>query len=611
VLLGGLGQVLIQIPPFFSREFREARGFRATPGFDFANPGLKRVGRGAPNIVADAAIARAGDFVDMWIVSPIAVGALSSIYYGRVLFQLPFALVSQTINTVVLKEFSEGLATRDKDWTRRLLIAGINWNVFLLLPISVFSVLFARPLVDALFVGRNFTSENARDLATALQCYSLGLVGWGVVALTGRFFAARAETGTATLINLGALCVNVASSLLLVRTSFGFAGVALATTFSFTLAAAVRLAALNRRLREEDAAITAADVWPSFARTLLATGAGAVAASLALAAVSGFNALEAVHPRANAVFGLLAPAFFGVAAFGGAAFLLQSEELDQILARFGRGRERDREEPATAAKPRPVVPQWLAPAALLAWVERNPAKAAKTELEKRVAMLLDQPRWQDRNIGVKLVGLLKLRNFRGRLCALALDRRPAKLSHRAMGGDFREPGFVRRNALLSLAKLHDPDEMIEDALLKALDDPYFEARAAAANAAATLANALTSEGRRRLAERVARMTEETNFETATAATQALGRLAEDDGAVEVLRRLHDHANWRLRDAAVESYLDLYKRGVLTDRERLSGLLDDVLATCDDFRPRFPLKERLLEARKMCRPAAARDAAGAA
>jgi UDP-N-acetylglucosamine--N-acetylmuramyl-(pentapeptide) pyrophosphoryl-undecaprenol N-acetylglucosamine transferase len=608
VLLGGVGQVLVQLPPFFSREFREARGLRLPRGIDLKNPGVRRVGRGAPNIVADSVIAQVGYLIDVRLVSGLGLGAVSTLYFGRILFQLPFALVSQTINTVVLKEFSEGLATKDKDWTKRILVAGVNWNVFFLLPISVFSVLLARPLVDALFVGGSFTPEHARQLATALQCYSLGLVGWGLVALTGRFFAARGETGTATLINFGSLCVNVAASLILVRTKFGFAGVALATTFSFSLAAVVRLVALNRRLREEDAALSAADVWPSFARTLLATGAGAVAASLTLAAVNGCGAFAAIHPKADALFGLLAPAFFGFAAFCGAAFLLQSEELEQILARLGRSR--DREEPAAVAKPRPVVPQWLAPASLLAWVERNPTKAAKTDLEKRVAMLLEQPRWQDRNIGVKLVGLLKLRAFRGRLCSMALDRRPAKLSHRLAGGDFQEPGFVRRNALAALGKLSDPDEMIEDALLKALDDPYFEARAAAASAASVLAHAFTPDGRRRLAARTARMTEETNFETATAAAQALGRLATDDGVVDVLRRLHDHPNWKLRDAAVEAYLDLYKRGVLTDRERLSELLDDVLATCDDFRPRFPLKERLLEARKMCRPAA-RDAVGAA
>jgi UDP-N-acetylglucosamine--N-acetylmuramyl-(pentapeptide) pyrophosphoryl-undecaprenol N-acetylglucosamine transferase len=599
VLLGGLGQVLIQLPPFFSREFREVRGLAVPPGVDLGNPGLRRVGRAAPNVVTDAVVSRTSEIVDVALASPLGAGCVSALYSGRILFQLPFALVSQTINTVVLKEASEGAATKDKDHARRLFAAGLNWNVFFLLPISVLMTLLARPLVDLLYVGGKFTSADAARLATAVQCYSVGLVGWGLVSLTGRLFAARGETGTATLVNVGAQLSYVALALALVATPLGFAGIAMASSVAFTVAAGVRVVLLNRRLREEDAQLRGDDVLPSFAKTLIASGAAAVAASLCLAAMRDFAALAAYSPVADRLFRLCAPAFFGASAFAGAAFLLQSAELDEVLARFGRGRTKGDAPPERHH--RAVVPQWLAPGALLAWAEKNPQKAQRIDLEQRVASLLEQPRWQDRNVGVKLAGLLRLRKFRRKLCAVALDRRKVRLWWRLLGADFREPGFVRRNALHALARLPEPDELIEETLLTALDDPYFEARSAAAAAAGALSPALTPQGRRRLALRVARMTEEANFETAMSAAQALGKLAEDDGAVETLKKLHYHPNWRLRDAAVEAYLDLYKRGVLSDRDRLADLLDDVLATCEDFRPRFPLKERLLEARRMCRP----------
>lgn len=599
VLLGGVGQILVQLPPFFSREFRTARGFEVPRGLDLANPGLKRVGRAAPNITLDAVVARSGEVVDIWLASPLGPGFISALGWGRTIFLLPFALISQSINAVVLKEFSEGAATRDKEWTRRLLVAGMNWNVFLLMPISVLLVVLARPLVDAIFLRGKFTPEDSAVVAVALQCYSLGLVGWGVVSLTGRFFAARAESGTATLVNIGAALLNIGLSLILVRGSLGFAGIALSSSITFTLAAIVRFMLLNSRLGEEDAHARRDDLAPTFLKTLAASTAGAVGAALCLAALADFRAFYDFSPTAHYLMRLGAPAFFGLAAFVSAAFMLQTAEFDEIVTRFGRRGSRD-ESPAER-RPRAVVPQWLAPAALLAWVEKNPQKAAKADLEQRVTTLLERRRWQERNVGVKLVGLLKLRAFRRKLCGIITDRRQAPWYERMLGGDFREAGFVRRNALVSLSRLPEPDEMIEETLIQALGDPYFEAQSAAAATAGQLAAAFPSAARRRLATRAAELTRDQNFEVAVAATQAIGKLSDDDGVVETLKALHYHPNWKLRDAAVEAYLELYKRGVLIDRERIAGLLDDVLATCEDFRPRFPLKERLVEARKMCRP----------
>jgi murein biosynthesis integral membrane protein MurJ/undecaprenyldiphospho-muramoylpentapeptide beta-N-acetylglucosaminyltransferase len=600
VVLGGIGQVAVQLPPFFSKEFREARGFRVPAGLDLKSAGLRRVGRAAPNTTADAGISQAGTVVDLWLAKSLMEGSVSALYWGRALFLLPFALVSQTINTIVLKEFSEGVAVRDHDWTRKVLAAGVNWNVFFLAPICVLLVLLARPITDVVYLGGAFDPEAARRVALALQCYALGLPAFGIVSLTGRFFAARGEMGTGTLVNLGSLLVNVALAWALLSTSIGFAGIALATSASYTLAAIVRLAVLNARLRDEESHLRWEDVWPSFAKTTGATAAGAAAAALCLAAIGDCAAFETVAPKVHHVFRAMTPLVFGLAAYGGAAFLLQSQELDEVLARVRRG---SKDEPERDRRARPVAPQWLAPPNLLAWVEKHPNKAAKVDLEKRVATLLEERRWQDRNVGVKLAGRLRIRSFRRRLCALATDRRKASVVERLLGGDFREPGFVRRNALAALAKMPEPDELIEETLLTALGDPYFEARAAAASTAGALAPAFSPPSRRRLAASVLERVGDPNFEVAMCATQALGRLADDDGVVERLRELHYHPNWRLRDAVVEAYLELFKRGVMSDRDRLSTLLDDVLATCDDFKPKFPLRERLLEARRLCRPSA--------
>jgi putative peptidoglycan lipid II flippase len=599
VLAGGVGQVLIQLPPLFGSEIRRGHGFRfGSSGLDLGNPGLKRVGRVTPNILADTTITKAGEVVDVTIASLLAEGAIGALNLGRTIFLLPFGLIAQTVNTVLLKELSESMATQDAKYARKLMIGGINWTIFLLLPVSAAMVILADPIVRALLQYGRFGADQVPLVALAVQCYAVGLVGWGLVALTGRFFAARGQMGLGTLTNLLALVTSVSLSLALVKTPFGFAGIALSSGITFTLAAILRLALLNSSLREEEAAIRWADVWPTVFHTTLATSTAAIAAAMSLAAVRKFEAFPGLFGVIlNRGFQLGIPLFFGGFAFAGTAFLLECEQMDEILARLQRGRGRGpAPEPKPARESHPVVPQWLPSGALLRWVTANGAAAAHCNLNKRVAQLLDRPRWQERNVGAKLVGMLKMRSHRARLCTMVTSREPAPLRYRFLGADLREPGFVRRNAVEALGILGDPDEKTEQAFLTALRDSYWEVRTAAAGALGDLAPLVSEETRAAALKALADLATGRCFETAAASVRALGALARDESVLATFRRLHYHPNWQVRDAVVCAYEEMHRRGVVADGAKLKQLLDDVLVTCDSFRPFFQLKENLVRVR---------------
>ena len=79
------------------------------------------------------------------------------------------------------------------------------------------------------------------------------------------------------------------------------------------------------------------------------------------------------------------------------------------------------------------------------------------------------------------------------MLALASDRTPAPLWKRLFGADFRQVGFIRRNALISLADLELWDESLRELLIKVLrEDPYYETRAAAAEVILTLKDKIGS-----------------------------------------------------------------------------------------------------------------------
>lgn len=214
----------------------------------------------------------------------------------------------------------------------------------------------------------------------------------------------------------------------------------------------------------------------------------------------------------------------------------------------------------------------------------------------RAASLLASEGWEERNLGVKLLGLLGATEKVPLLLALLADRTPAPFLQRLLGGDFAQVGFVRRNAFTALGRLGVVDEGVEAALLAGLSDPYWEVRAEAARTAARFAGRLA----RRddvVAALVAGLADR-NLEAAAAAAEALGAIGDEADALPALLRLSDYKFWKVRAAALRGVLALVERGEARDRKRLEEALPAFLLTSTDFRPQFEMKlsyRRVLEA----------------
>ena len=589
VLLGGAGQLAVLLPSLFSRDVRRGFGVQLRPRIDLRAQGVRKVGRVTPNILADVSVQRAGTMVDTVLATSLAAGMVSALHFAMVVFMLPFGLISVSINSVVLKELSEGQALRDRDDARRLLAGGINWTVFALLPITVVLLALADPIVSLLFQWMSFDSVAASNVAIALRCYAIGLTAWGLTGLCGRFFAARMEQSKNTITSFVALAVNVAVSIALVKQGMGVAGLALGTTAAFVLCAAMRLWMLNASLRSEGIALKASDVIPSIVRTGLATAAALLVMLVVHMAVRDFDALPLAL---NRFFVLSVPLCFGFSAYCAASLLLRSEQIDEMLIKLGRYGRSAAEAPH---EPRPVNPYCMdPPQRLLSWVKANPKLASEYNFTRRATTFLNHKDWRVGNVGIKLVGELRIPSFRYDLAEIATCREPATFMQRLFGGDFVKPGFLRRNSIVALARLGEPDERVAGCLLMALDDPYFEVRSEAARVLGQFAESLGSEQRQDAAAGLKKLVKDKNFEVAAEAVTALGHLVVDDSVVEVLKGLHYHRNWQVRDRVVQAYRRLFVRRVLTDRHRILALLDDVLATSEGFVPRFLLKEHMTE-----------------
>ncbi|MCY3772247.1 MAG: glycosyltransferase [Gemmatimonadetes bacterium] len=211
-------------------------------------------------------------------------------------------------------------------------------------------------------------------------------------------------------------------------------------------------------------------------------------------------------------------------------------------------------------------------------------------LKYRVDGYLKATRWQIRNEGVKLVGLLGYRDRLPFVLALLRDKTPAPLLQRMFGGDYRQVGFIRRNAVTTIGQLGVYDAAVRATLLDLLADPYYEVRSAAARAFAAL-DPETGDADEEALDGLRRLLRESSFEIRSAAILALGRLG--DGAVtEWLRPFYQDPNGKVRQAVIDALTDLVRRKSIIDLDGLHEELDGILVTSNHFDPDFPIRRTL-------------------
>src|SRR5256885_2436622 len=145
VILGGVGQLLIQVPAL------AAQGFRWRAILSFRDPGVLRiVGLMAPAAVGLAAT-QVNIFVNTFLASLLPQGSVSWLNYAYRLMQLPIGLFGVAIATVTLAEVSRHAARREMPELKRTISFSLRFRLFLTLPATMLLVSLAHPIVVLLY----------------------------------------------------------------------------------------------------------------------------------------------------------------------------------------------------------------------------------------------------------------------------------------------------------------------------------------------------------------------------------------------------------------------------------------------------------------------------
>lgn len=210
-------------------------------------------------------------------------------------------------------------------------------------------------------------------------------------------------------------------------------------------------------------------------------------------------------------------------------------------------------------------------------------------LRYRVDGYLMSTLWQIRNEGIKLVGLLGYIERLPFVLAVLKDRTPAPLLQRVFGGDYRQVGFIRRNAVTTIQQLGIYNTEVRDVLIDLMRDRYFETRSAVARAFGTFSSRIGSD--ETVFNGMRKLMKDRSFEVAVEAIKALGAIG-DASLLPDFRVFYTHPNWQIREAILRAMINLIQREKIFDPDLLRGEMSHLLITCNHFDPSFPIKRAL-------------------
>ncbi len=336
VLIGGVVQLAMQIPPLLKR------GIRIRPLWEPRHEAVGRALRLMAPMVFGAAVYQINIMIDTILASMLPSGSVSYLWYADRVFEFPLGIFAVALGTAALPSFAAQVARGALDELKRSLVFSIRLTNFIVLPATVGIMVLATPITSVLFQRGAFGYDQTVLCAQALVAFAVGLWSVSMVRLLVPTFYALNDTSAPVKTAAAAFVANCTLSILLMgpvattgesRTAdviaalsqhaalfdLRHAGLALSTS----LAATVNLILLVIMLRRRLGALGLSAVVPSLLRSGVASAA-MIPVLLYTSSRIDWSQPGHLPLRAFTLFGSVG---LGVAIYGGVALLLGGDEV--------------------------------------------------------------------------------------------------------------------------------------------------------------------------------------------------------------------------------------------------------------------------------------------
>ena len=240
VFVGGIMQLLFQLP------FLYRAGLLVKPKWGWRDPNVVKVRTLMIPALFGVSVGQINLLLDTFIASFLMTGSISWLYYSDRLLEFPLGLFGIAIATVILPTLSRNHVAKDPaafsgnmDWALRMVcLLGI--------PAAVGLGVMAEPILTVIFQRGAFTAETAKMASYSLTAYAFGLPSFMLVKILAPGFYSRQDTKTPVRFGIWCMAANMLFNLIF-AIPFGYIGLAIATSMSATMNAALLYITLHRQ----------------------------------------------------------------------------------------------------------------------------------------------------------------------------------------------------------------------------------------------------------------------------------------------------------------------------------------------------------------------------
>lgn len=245
VLFGGAIQAFCQLPQLYRHGYRFPRG--SHPAW-YRDPALRRMlALMVPGVVGLAAT-QISVLINTILATSQGPGAVSWLNYAFRLMQFPIGVFGVSLATATLPVVSGLWVKKDIQGVQDTLTQGLRHIFAINLPASAGLICLGYPIIEMLFQYGKFQASDTQATAMALVMYSLGLTAYSVVKLLVPACYALGNARVPVVASLITIGITLLFNLLLVR-SFGYWGLALATSIGAVVNGLILIAAIRRWIR--------------------------------------------------------------------------------------------------------------------------------------------------------------------------------------------------------------------------------------------------------------------------------------------------------------------------------------------------------------------------
>ncbi len=240
-LIGGLAQVLVQLPGL------RGMAFRTRP--DLTHPAVRRILWLYAPVALGISFSIIGTTIDRWLASGLPA-APATMRFATTLIQFPLGLIAAAVSMAVLPTLSRQHVLADEDAFRSTLAMGLKVVLLLVIPATFGIAALALPLTTLVYERGAFDAADAAATATALLFYLPGLPAAAVDQVLLFAFYARKNTLTPNLVQGAAILVYLLTALpLLFLSNLGFLALVLGNSAQWIGHAIILTWLMRRQVR--------------------------------------------------------------------------------------------------------------------------------------------------------------------------------------------------------------------------------------------------------------------------------------------------------------------------------------------------------------------------